>query len=64
MLSQEKRGPENNSNNNNNIHNNNMKGKTDTDSEIIAAQDQALKTKVHTTKSLQIETERKCRLCK
>jgi hypothetical protein len=50
MLSQETRGSENNSNNNNNNNNNNLKGETDTDSEIIASQDQALQTKGHTTK--------------
>jgi hypothetical protein len=37
--------------------------KADTESEIIAAQDQALQTKYHTTKILQTETDSKCRLC-
>jgi hypothetical protein len=34
------------------------------ESEIIAAQDQALQTKYHATKSLQTETDNKCRLWK
>ena len=37
--------------------------KGETDSEIIAAQDQALQTKYHATKILQTETDSKCRLC-
>jgi hypothetical protein len=35
-----------------------------TESEIIAAQIQALQTKYHLTKILQTETDSKCRLCK
>jgi hypothetical protein len=38
-----------------------LKGKSV--SEVIATQDQALKTKYHATKILQTETESKCRLC-
>ena len=34
------------------------------ESEIIAAQDQALQTKYHATKILQRERDNKCRLCK
>ena len=37
--------------------------KGETESEIIAAQDQALQTKYHATKILQTETDKKCRLC-
>jgi hypothetical protein len=37
--------------------------RADTESEIIAAQDQALQTKHHATKILQTETDSKCRLC-
>ena len=37
----------------------------ETDSEIIAGQDQALQTKYHATKILQTETDNSnCRLCK
>jgi hypothetical protein len=36
--------------------------KGETESEIIAAQDQALQTKYHATKILQTETDSKCRL--
>jgi hypothetical protein len=35
-----------------------------TESEIIAAHNQALKTKYHATKILQTEIDSKCRLCK
>ena len=35
-----------------------------TEREIIAAQDQALQTNYHATKTLQTETDSKCRLCK
>ena len=38
--------------------------KGENESEIIAAQDQALQTKYHTTKILQTETDNKCRFCK
>jgi len=38
--------------------------KVETESEIIAAQVQALQTKYHATKILQTETDSKCRLCK
>jgi hypothetical protein len=38
--------------------------KGETESEIIAAQDQVLQTKYHATKILQTETDRKCGLCK
>jgi len=38
--------------------------KRETESEIIAAQDQALQTKYHATKVLQTETVSKCRHCK
>jgi hypothetical protein len=37
--------------------------KAETESEIVAAQDQALQTKYHATKLLQMETDNKCRLC-
>jgi hypothetical protein len=37
--------------------------KAETESEIIAAQDQALQTKYNATKILQTETDSKCRLC-
>ena len=37
--------------------------KGETESEIIAAHDQALRTKYHATKILQTETDSKCRLC-
>jgi hypothetical protein len=37
--------------------------KAETESEIVAAQDQALQTKYHATKILQTETHSKCRLC-
>jgi len=37
--------------------------KAETESEIVAAQDQALKTKYHVTKILSTETDSKCRLC-
>jgi Ni,Fe-hydrogenase III component G len=37
--------------------------KAETESEIVAAQDQALQTKYHVTKILQTETYSKCRLC-
>ena len=47
--------------NNNNNNNNNLKGETET--EIVAAQTQALQTKCHATKILQIETDSKCILC-
>ena len=48
------------------IHNNNKdKGdlKAETESEIVAAQDQALQTKYYVTKILNTETDSKCRLC-
>jgi hypothetical protein len=35
--------------------------KAETESEIVAAQDQALQTKYHATKILQTETDSKCR---
>jgi hypothetical protein len=38
--------------------------KRETESEIIAAQGQALQTKYLATKILQTETVKKCRLCK
>ena len=38
--------------------------KGETESEITAAQDQALQTKYHATKILQRERDNKCRLCK
>jgi hypothetical protein len=37
--------------------------KAETESEIVAAQDQALHTKYYTTKILDTETDSKCRLC-
>jgi len=37
--------------------------KTETESEIVAAQDQVLKTKYYATKILNTETDSKCRLC-
>ena len=37
--------------------------KAETESEIVAAQDQALKTKYYATKILSTETDGKCRLC-
>ena len=37
--------------------------KAGTESEIVAAQDQALKTKYYATKLLSTETDSKCRLC-
>ena len=37
--------------------------KAETESEIVAAQDQALQTKYYATKILTTETESKCRLC-
>jgi hypothetical protein len=37
--------------------------KTETESEIVAAQDQALHTKHYATKILNTETDSKCRLC-
>ena len=42
-----------------------MKGdlKAETESEIVAAQDQALPTKYYVTKILNTETDSKCRLC-
>jgi hypothetical protein len=42
-----------------------MKGdlKAETESEIVAAQDQALQTKKYATKILNTETDSKCRLC-
>ena len=38
--------------------------KGETESEIIAAQGQALQTKYNATKILQTESDRKCRICK
>ena len=38
--------------------------KAETESEIVAAQDQALQTKYYATKILSTETDSKCRLCK
>jgi hypothetical protein len=35
----------------------------ETESEIVAAQDQALQTKYYATKILDTETDSKCRLC-
>jgi hypothetical protein len=37
--------------------------KAETESEIVAAQDQALQTKYYATKILQKEKDSKCRLC-
>jgi hypothetical protein len=37
--------------------------KAETESEIVAAQDQTLQTKYHATKILNTETDSKCRLC-
>jgi Ni,Fe-hydrogenase III component G len=37
--------------------------KAETESERVAARDQALQTKYHTTKILQTEKDSKCRLC-
>ena len=37
--------------------------KAETESEIVAAQDQALQTKYHATKISSTETDSKCRLC-
>jgi hypothetical protein len=37
--------------------------KAETESEIVAAQDQALQTKYHARKIMQTETDSKCRLC-
>ena len=37
--------------------------KEETESEIVAAQDQALQTKYYATKTLNTETDSKCRLC-
>ena len=37
--------------------------KAETESEIVAAQDQALQTKYYGTKILNTETDSKCRLC-
>jgi hypothetical protein len=37
--------------------------KSETESEIVAAQDQALNTKYYATKIVHTETDRKCRLC-
>jgi len=37
--------------------------KAETESEIVAAQDQALNTKYYATKILNTETDNKCRLC-
>jgi hypothetical protein len=36
--------------------------KAETESEVVAAKEQALKTKYHATKILQTETDNKCRL--
>jgi len=36
----------------------------ETESEIIAVQDQEIQTKCHETKLFQTETDSKCRLCK
>jgi len=38
--------------------------KAETESETVAAQDQALQTKYYATKILNTETDSKCRLCK
>ena len=37
--------------------------KAETESEVVAAQDQALQTKYYATKILNTETDSKCRLC-
>jgi hypothetical protein len=37
--------------------------KAETESEIVAAQDQILQTKYHATKVLQTEKDSRCRLC-
>ena len=37
--------------------------KAETESEVVAAQDQALQTKYYATKILNIETDSKCRIC-
>jgi hypothetical protein len=37
--------------------------KAETESEIVAAQDRALRTKYYATKILNTETDSKCRLC-
>jgi hypothetical protein len=37
--------------------------KAETESEIVAAQDQVLQTKYYATKILNTETDSKCRLC-
>jgi hypothetical protein len=37
--------------------------KAETESEIVAAQDQAIRTKYYATKILNTETDSKCRLC-
>ena len=37
--------------------------KAETESEIVAAQDQALQTKYYATKILSTETDSKCRIC-
>jgi len=37
--------------------------KAETESEIVAPQDQAIQTKYYATKILNIETDGKCRLC-
>jgi protoporphyrinogen oxidase len=37
--------------------------KVETESEIVAAQDQAIQTKYYVTKILNTETDSKCRLC-
>jgi len=37
--------------------------KTETGSEIVATQDQALQTKYYSTKTLNTKTDSKCRLC-
>jgi len=37
--------------------------KAETESEIVATQDQALNTKYYATKILHTETDSKCRLC-
>jgi NADPH-dependent 7-cyano-7-deazaguanine reductase QueF len=47
----------------NNNNNNNKDLKAETESEIVAAQDQALQTKHYATKILNTEADSKCRLC-